>query len=193
MIELKIDIDKPWIDQLKRVEHDLIIRALKISKGNKAEASRLLGIGESTLKKRIGRSSNLKEVVKQSKPKPIKKPKNSVSSIVLYFLLGMSIEEIALKTKCAKSKIMDILRDRLGAEKCRLILNNNEQKREKTMMNTEEIIENNRLLLATIAESIRENKELSGENLVYAKILYTNGFINEKGEVTEEGKDALYH
>lgn len=191
MEDFKLNTETPWLPQLKRLEYQLIQDALRRSKGNKAEASRLLGMLESTLRKRVSVDSNLKKVVNDSKPKRIE-VKNSTSSILSYFLLGLSIREIADKTRCRHDKVMDLLGDKLGANNCTLINNNNEQLRENNM-NTEQIIENNRQLLATIAESIRENKELSPENLVYAKILFSNGFITEKGEVTEEGKEALYH
>ncbi len=192
-LEVDLNNNEPWINQLKRLEHDLIVKALTESQGNKAQASRLLGINESTLKKRINSSMQLKQVVKKSKPRRLEKPRNSVSSIVLHFLLGKSIKEISKETRCAQSKIMDKLRDSLGAEQCKRVLETNEQRRNNNMMSIEQIVENNRQLLAVIAESIRENKELSEENLTYARILFNNGFINEKGEVTEEGREALYH
>lgn len=61
-------------------------------------------------------------------------------------------------------------------------------------MNTNEIIENNRQILTQIAEKVREDKinELDAEHLVYAKILFENGFMTKTGEVTQEGIDALY-
>jgi hypothetical protein len=192
-LEVNLNTNEPWINQLKRLEHDLIVKALTDSQGNKSEASRLLGINVSTLKKRINSSMQLKQVVKQSKPKRLEKPHNSVSSIILHFLLGKSIKEISKETRCAQSKIMDKLRDNLGAEQCKKILETNEKRRNNSMMSIDQIVENNRQLLAVIAESIRENKELSEENLTYARILFNNGFINEKGEVTEEGREALYH
>lgn len=191
MKDFKLNTESPWLPQLKRLEYELIQDAIRLSKGNKAEASRLLGMSESTLKKRIRANGTLKRVTEESRPKRIEL-KNNINSILPYFLLGLSIEEISKETRCRKDKVREMLSNRLGVNNCNVILNTNEQMRSEDM-NTEEIIENNRQLLATIAESIRENKELSPENLVYAKILFSNGFITEKGEVTEEGREALYH
>jgi hypothetical protein len=61
-------------------------------------------------------------------------------------------------------------------------------------MDNIEIIKNNKIIMGEIIEKVRDGlvNELNAEQLVYTQILVRNGFMTEKGEITEEGKDALY-
>jgi hypothetical protein len=188
-MQISINNDKPWLSQLKSFENELIKHALLDARGNQAQASRTLGIDTSTLRKRIKRTSYLKQIL-ESNVKEVKK-EVSPKSIIADFILGYTIKDISTKISKAQSSIMDILSKELTRKVCKQILETNE--REKNMINTEEILEKHRLLLAEICEKVRENKELSEEHVVYARILFSNGFMTEKGEITEEGKDALYH
>lgn len=63
------------------------------------------------------------------------------------------------------------------------------------MQKIDEIIENNRVMLTEITEKIKSGKmnELSDDNIFYAKFLINNGFIDVKGNITYEGKQALLH
>lgn len=116
--------------------------------------------------------------------------------IVYLFESGLIPSEIAKSMGKYHRSICRVLKRNMSDHDYQTIKtrNKNLKSKGKRMFNTEDILNNNRTILAGIAEKIRENniEEMSQEEMLYAKILFKNGFINEKGEVTEEGVNALY-
>jgi hypothetical protein len=113
------------------------------------------------------------------------------------FELSYSIIEISKKIDINETKVRNFLIKEYSQEQYKKICAMNSQariKRRKGMLNTDEILNNNRILLSEIIEKVKENKidELSEENLFYAKVLFRNGLITKNGEVTQEGIDTLY-
>lgn len=121
---------------------------------------------------------------------------NTEKKIVFLFESGLLPSEIAKQLDKYHRTICRVLKRNMSEDKYIKIKkeNKNNKSKGKRMLDTQDLLNNNRVILAEIAEKIRENKpeELSNEHLIYAKLLYKNGFINEKGEVTDEGKKALY-
>lgn len=188
-ININLDKNKPWLQQSKTLLYKL---ALKETNGDKQKAAQLLGCTTRTLRNEIKRNKELKEFYNpQGNTKSF-----TIESVLMLFNMELTISEIASKLNTYPQLIEKLLEKRLG-DKFKEIQDRNKYLKTKgdRMFDVEKILENNRVILSEIAEKIRENKtdELSTEYLTYAKILYNNGFINSKGEITESGKDALYH
>lgn len=187
-MEIKLDKSKPWLQQSKTVLYKL---ALKETNGNKQEAAKLLGCAVRTVRTEVKKNKALKEFYVEPKVQTIN------PRVKFLFNLNCTISEISQTLNIDVNRIKKIL-ERFYSPTEIIKLNNQNnflKNRGERMFDADEILNNNRAILADIAEKIRENKtdELSEEHFTYAKILFQNKFINEKGEVTEEGINALYY
>jgi hypothetical protein len=111
---------------------------------------------------------------------------------VCLFHFGYTPQEIAQRMEVSTNTVYQKLRSEMTELQYKEILKRNKKDRK---MNDTVTIDNNRQIISVIAEKIRENKikELSDEDLMYAKILFQNGFMDSKGQVTKEGREALYN
>jgi hypothetical protein len=154
----------------------------KDSKKPKQMIAENLGLKTRTLHNLIKKTPELKHLIKSYD--------NGVDRDKIKKLLNIGISPVNLSKKFN----VDVKRvyDLVDTKKSKKLRELKKQLGENMLL---EITEQNRLYLAEISDKLMNNKidELSDELLVYAKILYQNGFITKKGEVTQEGKDALYH
>jgi hypothetical protein len=164
-------------------ERDILITLME--KYDRNKIAQFLGINKRTLFNRLKNDSVLSKYI-------ITRDQIDFTNLVELFRLGFSARFLANKYSCSTTLIRETLIDKMGKDEYKKTLNDIKQWGKNMQP---EITEQNRLYLAEISDKLMNNKidELSDELLVYAKILYQNGFITKKGEVTQEGKDALYH
>lgn len=195
-MKITINNNKPWFEELEKLKLNLIHQALLKVKGKRSEAAKILGCNSSTINYHI-KSNPWIDV------KPTAKHNDTMSDVTLkkikaLFELSYTISEISRKIGLNETMIRKKLKSIYTEQKFdkQNHMNKVAQKyRRKGMFNTDEILDNNRVLLGEILNKIQENKldELTDEHLFYAQILFKNGFLTHKGEITEEGKNALYH
>lgn len=193
-MDINIDPEKPWLEQLKQLKLDLVHKALLDCKGSRTEAGKLLGIDARHIRYILEKNPE----IYVDPPEPVKKALSEAQNgqISALFELTYTCSEIAQLMAINASTVRKKLEKKYGDKGFSKIHDKNKimkKRRQKSMENTENILERHRQLVHIILDSFhkREFDKLDKEQLYYAKLMLQNGFVNEKGHITEKGKEAL--